>query len=277
MFYISGFIKYYRRYFKYNIIKKMENLTNEHINYMTCVLRSRLTRFISIDATILFPDDVTESSKVEDFIGSFVGAFHYQSDRTISFVLFGKSDPEGNFDHVFLFYFNSPGKAIHPEDKQKLLHYLPDLSTNRHQYRIGLFVVKTSAHIMNWFANLMEAVEFCIGRSLISSFVSYQIINVKYRSSFVGPKANDDSRCRRNNDFKYNGYEFCSRMKKMTNIDAQFINFDEPRKPSYDASCATVTELNRHLFGCIVDEELELMNFLFLHRNQLPTLSTEVA
>lgn len=161
----------------------MSIITHSSLSLATKVLRYRLVKPSNIGVNILNYDTALNANIEENF-GRFVGFFVKRANLEPCFILFSRSDPESNIDHVFTFYLRHNYSKIQQSELKLLKAKLPALSKPD---LIQFSVINVYSDLPKTcdLSILIQAVEFSIHPNLMTNFVKRHDIRTGQISKLV--------------------------------------------------------------------------------------------
>lgn len=241
----------------------------EHLIIASKILLSRLTRPATVDTNIVYAHLVDPSFKLETHHGRFIGCFSLRPDGSPCFYLAGRTHPEEEISHLFVYYVNCQFNKIQATEVEALKAFLPKISEPASGLKIGIINVQCSAHPVTHLSTLIEAVDYSIGPQLLTEFVPCQIIDTDVRDLAIGPM----SSCRLWHCDGFPTEEIVSQLDnivKKHNMSFELGDIDS----NLDKPDVTLIRNNGHLIGTFFSKESKVVNYLLVHKNQFEDSET---
>lgn len=120
------------------------------------ILRARLAQKALIDCSILTEQTLLAPKTINEHLGRFCGFFTRRPHGDICFFLFARSDPMGDFDHVFGYYVNKPFFHIPASEKNLFI------AKCTKGIKETVMMVKTGAHELFHHSVLVQMIVFTL-------------------------------------------------------------------------------------------------------------------
>lgn len=241
----------------------MLSVNISHLEFASLILRSRLTRPLTIDVNILSPAIVNPQCDFFNLFGRLIGCFGLRSDTDVCFYLAMRYDPESKYIRcIYVFYMNHNYDRIQQSEVDVLKQYIPYIDEGEDRIKVGIINIKSSAHPSTHLSVLIEVIDHFIGQDLIN-FEKVRYIDTDTRNLAIGPTRNCN-------------LQHCDGFPSQENIE-RFEDAAKYHDLSFgyrDSECkrsqvdVIMFRTNGHLIDIIVNKDNGCVNHLLLHRNQ---------
>lgn len=237
-----------------------------HIDHAARMLYARLTRPSTIDVMI-YPRFISDIEyRFDQHCGRFIGCFDKRLDGLLCFYLAGRSDPDGDLDHLFVFYFNSSYKTLQESEIEQLKACIPNIGHAECTLKIGIINVKCSSPPVTYLSALVYALDRLIDVALIENFRECQYFEAEDTECPILPQMYPGSCSGEfNNDGKLAtlAKKHGKVLMRMRDVDSMSSGGRFPRQPD-----ALLLETQNHLIGAVANKPYNLINFILSHQGQ---------
>ena len=243
----------------------MYSIETVELSLVSRILLSRLSRPSTVDIGIIIPDLFFPSARdLDRLFNRYTGSFAVDSDDLPCFYLAAKSNPEGDIDHLFVYYINRDHKTLQDNDREYLKKYLSKVSDPNSGLKIGVINIICSTPQVTYLSTLLEGVNFTIGSELLSNFRAYQNIRLNVSKLAVGPLENCNlEHC----DGRPHREVIIFFEKAVTETGRRFCLADARTTNLKDPDVVWIRD-NGHLIVSFYCKESHVVNYLVTHRNQ---------
>lgn len=165
----------------------MIDITVDELTFASRILLSRLTRPSTIDISIVLPGELPPGCKIDRYLAQYTGCLNVTDYNDLQFYLAARSHPEGDVDHVFVFYLNKDYHSIQERDLDILAGHLAKIRQSNSGIKLGVVNVFCSEPIQLHLSSFVMAIDHLLGRQLVANFKPYIKTKVSIGQVAVGP------------------------------------------------------------------------------------------
>lgn len=166
----------------------MSIINDTSLKFATLLLRHRLIRPNHIDINVIEPN--SSNKQLSNLDGRFIGYFNIRPNREPCFILFGRSIPFKDIDHLFVFYMRTNYKSVQASEKSLFNTTMPGLNANPPTIATSAINIISKAPKTCDLSILIQTLEFTIAPALFNDLVASQIVLAHKGSSLVCFNAN---------------------------------------------------------------------------------------
>lgn len=241
----------------------MSEISVELLTLASNILLSRLTRPSTLDIGMVKPDLQSGGQKIDSLLGQYSGCLDATARGDLRFYFAARSKPEGEIDHVIVFYLNEDHEQIQPREMDVLMHHLSNIGRSDSSIKLGVINIFTNVVRPAYLSSFLSAINHILGRQLIDNFKPYAKIKLSLGEIAIGPQASCNlSYC----DGKPSK-QTLERFQALVSEYGATLKLGDANTKLNDPEVVLMRD-NGHLLGCFYNKEYHLINFLVMHRNQ---------
>lgn len=190
-------------------------------------------------------------------MAQYIGCLNVTDDNDLQFYLAARSHPEGDVDHLFVFYLNKDYPDAQLRDLEQFAKYLPkSLKVN-----IGVINIFCESSPQLYLSSFLVAIDHLLGRQLVANFKPYIKTRVSIGEVAVGPL----STC--NLDHCDGQFRQIEQFRSLVREYGHELQLGGSRTKLHNPQVVMMRD-NGHLLGIFYNRDYHSITYLVVHRNQ---------